>query len=131
MFKRNFMIILIAALWLAGCATAPVLDSPRQISVPQAASVSDVEEAILDAMRNRGWAVAERSDGHIVADLNIRSHFARVDIRYDADSVSLEYVDSRNLEYEVVDGEERIHGNFNSWMTNLISDIQRSLSYVE
>lgn len=131
MSKRHFVMILLVALWLAGCATAPVLQSPRQASVPEAASVEDVEEAILDAMRTRGWSVAERSEGHIVADLNVRSHFARVDIRYDADSVTLEYVDSRNLEYEVVEGEERIHGNFNSWMTNLITDIERSLSFVE
>ncbi|MDZ7790195.1 MAG: hypothetical protein U5L08_06845 [Xanthomonadales bacterium] len=131
MSTRILLSIVVFAFCLVGCATAPVLDSPRQVSVPAAADVSDVEDAVLDALRNRGWAVAERNDGHIVADLNIRSHFARIDVRYDADSVSMEYVDSRNLDYEVVDGQPRIHGNFNSWITNLINDIQRSLSYVE
>ncbi|WP_376693193.1 hypothetical protein [Wenzhouxiangella sp. EGI_FJ10409] len=132
MSKRNLLLLFVVMFWLIGCATtAPVLESPRQVSVPAAADAGDVEDAVIDALRTRGWAVAERSDGRIVADLNVRAHFARIDIRYDADSVTLEYVDSRNLEYEVVEGEERIHGNFNSWMTNLVNDIQRSLSFVE
>lgn len=131
MHIRNILITLLVSLWLAACATAPVLESPRQLDVPAAAEQGEVEDAILQAMRDRGWSVHERSDGHIVADLNVRSHFARVDIRYDASSVSLEYVDSRKLEYQVVEGEERIHGNFNSWMDNLINDIRRNLSFVE
>ena len=78
-------------------------------------------------MRARGWSVHDRGRGHIVADLNVRAHFARVDIRYSANSVTMEYVDSDNLDYEVVDGQQRIHG----WMTNLIRDIERNLSFVE
>lgn len=131
MRRMNAVLMILVGLWLVGCAAAPVLESPRQVDVPSAASQADVEDAILQAMRDRGWSVHERSDGHIVADLNVRTHFARIDIRYDAGSVSFEYVDSRNLEYQVVDGEERIHGNFNSWMDNLANDIRRNLSFVE
>lgn len=131
MYKRNLLLIFFVSFWLIGCGTTPVLDSPRQVSVPAGAGFDDVEEAILDALRGRGWGVAERSSGHIVADLNVRAHFARIDIRYDTESVVLEYVDSRNLEYEVEDGEERIHGNFNGWMTNLVNDIERSWTYLD
>lgn len=132
MLKKTFLIPLIAALWLVGCATtAPVLDSPRAIDVPGNATMDQVEDAILDAMRNRGWSVHDRSRGEIIADLNVRSHFARVGITYNTGAVAIEYMESENLNYEVVDGEERIHGNFNSWLTNLSNDIQRNLSYVD
>lgn len=131
MYKRNLLLLLFLSFWLIGCGTAPVLDSPRQVSVPAGADIGDVEEVILDALRGRGWGIAERTSGHIVADLNVRAHFARIDIRYDTDSIVLEYVDSRNLEYEVEDGEERIHGNFNGWLTNLVNDIERSWTYLE
>jgi len=123
----SFVIVMLA---LAGCASTPVLESPRQANVPSGVTMAEVEDAILDAMRARGWSVHDRGRGHIVADLNVRAHFARVDIRYSANSVTMEYVDSDNLDYEVVDGQPRIHGNFNSWMTNLLRDIERNLSFV-
>lgn len=131
MSKMRLWFMLFVAAFLVGCASAPVLESPRQANVPAGVSVADVEDAILDAMRGRGWALNRREQGLIVADLNVREHFARINFRYSANSVTLEYVESRNLDYEVVDGEPRIHGNFNTWMTNLIRDIEINLSYVE
>ncbi len=132
MSKRTLLFLVIVAFWLAGCATtAPVLDSPRAVDVPADASMEEVEDAIIDAMRKRGWAVHERNRGEIIADLNVRSHFARVGITYNTGAIAIEYMDSENLEYEEVDGEQRIHGNFNSWLTNLSNDIQRNLSYIE
>lgn len=131
MSKRTIVLLLVAAFWLAGCATAPVLDSPRAIDVPNNVSMEEVEDAILDAMRDRGWGVHERNRGEIIADLNLRSHFARVGITYNPGAIAIEYMESRNLDYEVVDGEEHIHDNFNSWLTNLANDIQRNLGYVD
>jgi hypothetical protein len=132
MSKKTLVMLVLVAFWLVGCATtAPVLDSPRAIDVPGNASMEEIEDAILDAMRNRGWAVHERNRGEIIADLHVRSHFARAGITYNTGAIAIEYMDSENLEYEVVDGQQRIHGNFNSWLTNLSNDIQRNLSYVE
>ncbi len=131
MSMQKLLVVVLFTLLVAACASAPVLDSPRQVNVPAVASVADVEQAILDSMRSRGWSVHERSDGRIVADLHVRSHFARVGIRYDANQVSLTYVDSHNLDYERVGGTEHIHSNFNSWISNLAGDIQRHLSYIE
>ncbi len=131
MSKMRFLVILLITVWLVGCASAPVLESPRQVNVPAGVGVADVEQAILDAMRGRGWLLHRREQGLIVGDLNVRDHFARINFRYSANSVTLEYVESRNLEYAVVDGQPRIHGNFNAWMTYLVQDIERNLSYVE
>ncbi|MEE4330002.1 MAG: hypothetical protein V2J10_03990 [Wenzhouxiangella sp.] len=128
--RKVLLSFAIVMLCLVGCASTPMLESPREANVPSGMTTAQVEQAILDAMRARGWSVHDRSRGHIIADLNVRAHFARVDIRYSADSVRLEYVDSDNLDYEIVDGQQRIHGNFNSWMTNLIRDIERNLSFV-
>jgi len=132
MSRRIVLMMFVVAFWLVGCATsAPVLDSPRAVDVPGNASMEEVEDAILDAMRNRGWAVHEKKRGEIIADLNVRSHFARVGITYNTGAIAIEYMDSRNLEYDVDGGEQRIHGNFNSWLTNLSNDIQRNLSYID
>jgi len=132
MTKRTLILLVFVSIWLAGCAmNPPVLDSPRTVNVSGEASMEEIEDAILNAMRNRGWAVHERSRGEIIADLNIRAHFARVGISYDTDLIAIDYIDSNNLEYEVVDGEPRIHGNFNSWLSNLSNDIEINLSYLD
>ncbi|RMG56526.1 MAG: hypothetical protein D6717_06455 [Gammaproteobacteria bacterium] len=122
------MLLLPLVLVLAGWRTAP-LYNPEPIPVPEGLSTKEVRKAIVDAMIKRGWGVASKKPGKIVAVLHIRKHTAKVLITYDTKAVVIKYVSSENLKYKKEeDGVEIIHKNYNSWIRNLASDIQSNLS---
>ena len=87
------------------------------------ASRNFVDTAPLTARRNQimragaglGWDMEPVSPGLIRATLHLRTHVAVTEIAYTADSFSIRYVDSTNLQY---DGTS-IHKNYNGWIQNL------------
>ena len=95
------------------------------INSTQELTVDDVERAIIEGARVRGWQPRVVEPGHIEAVLYIRSHVATVDIYFGTTSYSINYKDSVNLDYK--DG--RIHRNYNKWVQNLNSDIQSKIPY--
>ena len=95
------------------------------INSTQELTVDDVERAIIEGARVRGWQPRVVEPGHIEAVLYIRSHVAKVDIYFGTTSYSINYKDSVNLDYK--DG--RIHRNYNKWVQNLNSDIQSKIPY--
>lgn len=114
----------VLALALAGCATnAPVLNinnAPINAAVQQ----QDIGQVIERGLRTRGWQVAARRPGAIDAYVIIRQHRADITVSYDADSYSIAYRDSQGLEYR----NGRIHRNYNRWVGNLNTDIQRAMA---
>lgn len=126
LYRISVFVLILA---LAACASRQAaLNDPAPIPVPSGISMAEVKDAIISAMTNRGWVVSRDEHGLIVADLNLRDHFARVNINYDTDEIGVEFVDSRNLDYAVVDGERKIHVNYNSWILNLTGDIRNELA---
>jgi len=95
------------------------------VNSTQELTVDDVERAIIEGARVRGWQPRVVEPGHIEAVLYIRSHVATVDIYFGTTSYSINYKDSVNLDYK--DG--RIHRNYNKWVQNLNSDIQSKIPY--
>ena len=95
------------------------------ISSNQVLSMEDVERAIVQGCRVRGWQPRLVEPGHIEAVLYIRSHVAKVDIRFDTKTYSIKYKDSTNLKYK----NGRIHRNYNKWVQNLNNDIQSKIPY--
>jgi hypothetical protein len=108
-------------------AKAPLIlnieNSP--INSSQELGVADVERAIIEGAKVRGWQPRVVEPGHIEAVLYIRSHVATVDIYFGTTSYSIIYKDSVNLDYK--DG--RINRNYNKWVQNLNSDIQSKIPY--
>jgi hypothetical protein len=112
-------------LCVMGCRTAPIYN-PHVEFPPR--DPSTVEQAILKALANRGWLAKQEGPGVIIGTLNLRSHQAVIHIEYTADSYSIRYVESTDLLYErKSDGEEVIHRNYNSWISNLVHDINTVL----
>ena len=83
----------------------------------------EVRQAILRACNRRGWAAQVQDDGTILASIIVRTHTAKVRIEHTASTVSIQYLDSQNLDYR----NGRIHPNYNRWVANLYHSIQNEL----
>ncbi len=127
-FWRLFSKSVIAALTvlLIACVhTLPVQNIEHQAVVAAGdVSLKQVEMAIIRGGAIRRWNMRVIKPGHIEGTLNLRSHQAVVDIYYSVEDFSIQYKNSKNLEYK--DG--KIHLNYNRWITNLSFDIQRELA---
>ena len=84
-----------------------------------------IGSAVIDGCAVRNWVASEVGPGHMQCTLYIRSHMAKVDVRFDTKQFSITYADSDNLDYDPDDYE--IHRNYNSWVQNLMGDIRTEL----
>lgn len=119
---RKFLVAVVLTAVLASCTTTKILnvkDAPIAVTTG-----SNVEAAIEAGLQKRGWQVVARRPGEIDARLLVRMHRADINIAYDADSYSITYRDSENLDHRG----DRIHRNYNRWIANLNTDIQAALS---
>jgi hypothetical protein len=48
-------------------------------------------------------------------------------VHYDSQKIQINYVTSSNLRYEEKNGVRYIHKNYQSWIKNLVTDIQNGL----
>lgn len=115
-------------LLLSGCTSRPVFNVTNEYvpTLPNGsyATVDQVEKAILSAAYDRGWKPRLIEPGLIEARIEVRSHSAIVDIPYTDKFYDIRYRESSNLNYS--DGS--IHKNYNKWIRNLSSSIQKQLS---
>jgi len=126
---RILAIILLSLglLLAAGCRTAPVrnvTNAPIMTVDNASPELQKVRGAIIKAGAGNGWQMNPVQDGLIVGTLNIRTHQAVVDIKYDTKTYSITYKDSMNLKYNGA----TIHSNYNGWITNLDNAIKRELA---
>lgn len=123
-------VLMFAALALTvfavGCTTKPVYNVPNTpvtTSKPNA-NLDDVGKAIVRAGAALGWKMQVTNPGHILGTLNLRTHEAVVDVNYSQTSYSINYKDSKNLNYDGTN----IHKNYNGWIQNLDKGIQSQLN---
>ena len=121
--------VIVSALILvaAGCRGAVpvynVTEAPVAASKPNP-SLDDVGKAIQRAGATLGWQMKQTKPGHMLGTLYLRKHVAVVDVNYSAQSYSVNYKDSTELDY---DG-QNIHPNYNGWIQNLDKAIKAQLS---
>jgi hypothetical protein len=110
---------------LVGCTTQPVYDvNQAPITASRQPTMADVERAIRVAGASLGWQMTPKGPGQMEGTLNLRTHRAVVDVRYDTQTYSIKYKDSSNLNY---DG-SNIHKNYNGWIQNLDKAIRAGLA---
>ena len=95
------------------------------ITTTQDLSMMDIERAIVNGGKVRGWQSRIIEPGHIEATIHVRKHMAKVDIHYTTESYSITYKDSEALKYK----NGKIHRNYNKWVQNLNNDIQAKIPY--
>jgi hypothetical protein len=125
--KQNYIVFITAALLiiLSGCRSSPILnieDAPVEVSGKY--SANDVKKAIIRAGAGLGWNMKAKKSGHIVGTLYLRTHVAKIDVRYTKKGYSITYKDSEDLDYDGTN----IHKNYNGWVQNLNRQIQAQLS---
>ena len=111
-------------------AATPLVD-PAPIAVPAGLDDKAVAKAIRLGGAQRGWLVTRQDPGAMELTLNIRTHMAKVGVKYDTRSIQLTYLDSTNLDYEEKKGNRYIHRNYPKWVNNLANDITVQLALVQ
>ena len=89
-------------------------------------SLDEIREAIFAGCRYKRWTPSADGANRIVAEIPVRSHWAQVVISYNENSFSIEYKNSRNLDYNPK--KNTIHRNYNKWVTLLSQAIQAEMS---
>ncbi len=121
-----FCLLLVTTLCLPACRKHRLVN-PDPIAA--ASSQAATRDAILAGMKTEHWIAKDDKPGTIHAARSIKGkHDMEVAITYDDENVALAYKDSRNLDYQVKDGVEYIHGNYGVWINRLWWQIQVELS---
>ena len=124
-FRSSLVLAGIVVALLGGCRSAAIHNvSAEPLVANKPVSMDDVQKAIVRAGAGLGWQMKPVEPGLIVGTLNLRTHMAMVDIKYDTKTYSITYKDSSDLDY---DGKS-IHKNYNGWIQNLDNGIRTQLS---
>jgi hypothetical protein len=118
-------------LFAANASAAETLVDPPAISVPPGLTEKVIAKSIRLGGAQRGWLVTRQDPGYMESTLHLRTHVARVGIKYDTRSIQIRYLASENLDYAIKKGVPRIHGNYLKWVNNLVNDISLQLQAAE
>ncbi|WP_448549455.1 hypothetical protein [Thalassotalea fusca] len=124
--------LIIAAMMLvliAACARTQPVQNFNSQSIIYDVSKEQVEKSIISALQYKRWRVIKKTDDSIFAAINVRDHYAEIEIKYSQKDYSIEYRKSRNLHYQ--QGTRKgdvIHRNYNKWIILLSQEIDTNLS---
>jgi hypothetical protein len=125
-YKIGIVVIATLLVLITGCKARPVLNIEEAPVMTSAKNVSakQISNAIVKAGISRGWVMKPvNGKNEIIATLHVRTHMAKVSIKYTNEFYSIEYLDSSNLKYDGTN----IHGRYNKWIMNLDRSIQTQL----
>lgn len=105
---------------------APLAD-PAPVSIPAGLTPEQVVKDIKRALIGRGWTITAERPGEIDTTLYLRDHVAIVRVTWDAQTIRIAYVDSKNLDYKVRNGKTYIHPNYLGWVSNIAKDMGTNL----
>ncbi|MDR2874727.1 MAG: hypothetical protein LBV44_02195 [Methylobacillus sp.] len=92
-------------------------------------SAAQIKNVITSAALSRNWQISNVTDTSLDAALQVRNkHTIIVNIPYSANSYSLMYKDSINMNYAACDGARYIHPNYNVWVSQLKTAIDLQLN---
>ena len=123
----RILAILLAAVSIAACTTAPihnVSNAPITSASGKALTDDQVKSAIIRAGAALGWQMHEIAPGKLGASIALRKHTAEIEIPYSTKQYSIVYKNSTNLDEKG----GQIHKNYNGWIQNLTRGINAQLS---
>lgn len=119
------LLILVLLLGLSACTSKPLLQPETTLPANHQVSQSEMQEAIITALKVRHWRVGRIAPGQIYAAISVRQrHHASIIIDYTPREFTIHYRNSQGLEYQ--DG--KIHRNYNRWVNNLRAEILQQLN---
>lgn len=115
-FFAGWLVAGAVTLFMAGCAIVPILSVDSEpVVASRKLTAHDVEGAIVRAGKGLGWQMAPKGSGQLEGTLFLRTHKAVIDIKYDAETYSISYKDSTNLDYDGTN----INRGYNRWVKSL------------
>jgi hypothetical protein len=114
-----------ALLMLMAFRQVPLVD-PAPIPV-NGVNSAKVEQIIGSALTARNWRIVKHVPGEIDAVYDPRAFSVTIAVHYDSQKIQINYVTSSDLRYEEKNGVRYIHKNYESWIKNLVTDIQNGL----
>jgi len=127
MMKVGLPLLLTPALLLLMAFRQVPLTDPAPIAVPAGVNPAKVEQIIGSALTARNWRIVKHVPGEIDAVYDPRAFSVTIAVHYDPQKIQINYVTSSNLRYEEKNGVRYIHKNYESWIRNLVTDIQNGL----
>ena len=125
--KLGLSLLLVPTLvLLMGSRQVPLTD-PAPIAVPANVSQDKATQIIEQALSARNWRIVKHVSGEIDAVYDPRAFSVTIAVHYDGQKIQINYVTSSKLKYEERDGVRYIHRNYESWIKNLVTDIQNGL----
>lgn len=137
------VMVLLAISWMAPASISARSATIQNIPptphyAPPGTPLADLAEAVKRGVASSTWQIVGEAPGSATAVLRIRSHMAKVVIRYDESDYQIDYSDSLNLNFRpnglrrtgprsrVIEGPS-IHPNYNVWVRELASGIETNL----
>ena len=130
MIANRFRALLVLPVALLLMAATPLVD-PAPVPVPAGLDDKAIAKSIRLGGAQRGWLVTRQEPGVMELTLNIRTHMAKVGVKYDTKSIQFTYLDSTNLDYEEKKGNRYIHRNYPKWVNNLVNDVSVQLAMAQ
>lgn len=124
---RLAALIVVSVLLIASCGRSIPLVNVEDalLKAPQSATTDTITEAILRSGAQRGWKMRMLQPGLIRGKIVVNNkHTVEVDITYNETDFSINYVNSINMNYNILSGVPYIHPKYNSWVRILKEDIQ-------
>jgi len=101
---------------ITGCGTGSIYNVQYN-KIDNQKSTEAVYTAIKEAGQSLGWKITKVKPGVAEGKLYLRTHVAVVRINYSGSAYSINYVSSKNLDYNAE--KKKIHTNYNGWIQNL------------
>lgn len=96
----------------------PALYNPEPVLIPAGKSAAQVGGAIRRSLLAKKWLLVKNEDGHIEANYKKSKEIrATVDIRYDNQSIRIDYKESEGLHFD--SGAGTIHKSYNEAVRGL------------
>lgn len=121
---KKVLFVLFMSILLGGCKITPIYNVDNA-QVPSGLTKAEVEKGVVLALSKKGWMIKQKSEGKILANIYVRSHTATIEVKFDEQYYSIDYIDSSNLNYDSKKG--KIHKNYNNWIHNIHRLINVSL----
>jgi hypothetical protein len=121
---KKIILVVLSMLTLAACKSTPIYNIDNS-NVPSGLTINQVEKNIVKALVLKGWQVKSKNNGVILAEIMVRTHTAKIEIAFNANQYSINYVDSTNLKYNAQNN--TIHKNYNNWIIYIDRLIQTGL----
>ena len=135
---KKLMVLLFTAVagWsMVASAKDVSLVEPQNIPVPEGKTytLSEVKQAIVVGAESRKWHVVNDAPGKLRIQLDGRRDGAvlTLDIVYDKNKYSINYVSSAAIRYSEEGGVRTIHSNYDRWIKNLTDSIDIQLGLLK